>query len=85
MREPTEFEIHNERLFSKIEHDIRYALLHLDAFDDTGNHLGRDAWKDASLDDLVRAIGIHLRAGLPNVFGDIIIKETIAFTERNWA
>lgn len=85
MREPTEFELHNERLFSKIEDEIRYALRRLEAFDDMGNHLGAEAWKDTSLDDLVRAVGIHLRAGLPNIFGDIIIAETIAFTERNWS
>jgi hypothetical protein len=84
MRKPTEFEIRNERLFSTIESDIRYALLGFDAFDDMGNHLGRDHWKDATLEELVRTIGINVRASLPNLFGEIIIAETIAFTERNW-
>ena len=84
MREPTGFEIRNERLFSTIESDIRYALLGFDAFDDMGNHLGRDRWKDATLEELVRTVGIHVRASLPNLFGEIIIAETIAFAERSW-
>jgi hypothetical protein len=84
MREPTGFEIHNGRLFSTIESNIRYALLGCDAFDGMGNHLGRDRWKEATLDELAQTIGVHVRASLPNLLGEIIIAETIAFAERNW-